>query len=142
MIKKDSISDKKRNLYLFRILGKISFQSKKQLTEIFRTCKKNVKVNVFFKSSNRVRNAFLFRDINLTFMNSKVVYKFQCNICNDVYVSKTKRHLLVRQFEDLGKLVLSEKPSKYNDKDATAIREHCHQNNQQADSSCFTLIGN
>ena len=76
-------------------------------------------------------------------MNSKVVYKFQCNICNDdVYVGETKRHLLVRQYEDLGKLVLTEKPSKYNDKDATAIREHCHQNNQQADPSCFTLIGN
>ena len=142
MIKKDSISDKKRNLYLFRILKKISFQSKKQLTEIFRTCKKNLKVHVFFKSSNRIRNAFLFSDINPTFMNSKVVYKFQCNICNDVYVGETKRHLLVRQYEDLGKLVLTEKPSKYNDKDATAIREHCHQNNQQADPSCFTLIGN
>ena len=75
-------------------------------------------------------------------MNSKVVYKFQCNICNDVYVGETKRRLLVRQYEDLGKLVLTEKPSKYNDKDATAIREHCHQNNQQADPSCFTLIGN
>ena len=122
MIKKDSISDKKRNLYLFRILKKISFQSKKQLTEIFRTCKKNLKVHVFFKSSNRIRNAFLFSDINPTFMNSKVVYKFQCNICNDVYVGETKRHLLVRQYEDLGKLVLTEKPSKYNDKDATAIR--------------------
>ena len=142
MIKKDSISDKKRNLYLFRILKKISFQSKKQLTEIFRTCKKNLKVHVFFKSSNRIRNAFLFSDINPTFMNSKVVYKFQCNICNDVYVGETKSHLLVRQYEDLGKLVLTEKPSKYNDKDATAIREHCHQNNQQADPSCFTLIGN
>ena len=142
MIKKDSISDKKRNLYLFRILKKISFQSKKQLTEIFRTCKKNLKVHVFFKSSNRIRNAFLFSDINPTFMNSKVVYKFQCNICNDVYVGETKRHLLVRQYEDLGKLVLTEKPSKYNDKDATAIREHCHQNNQQADPSCFFLIGN
>ena len=122
MIKKDSISDKKRNLYLFRILKKISFQSKKQLTEIFRTYKKNLKVHVFFKSSNRIRNAFLFSDINPTFMNSKVVYKFQCNICNDVYVGETKRHLLVRQYEDLGKLVLTEKPSKYNDKDATAIR--------------------
>ena len=34
MIKKDSISDKKRNLYLFRILKKISFQSKKQLKSL------------------------------------------------------------------------------------------------------------
>ena len=74
-------------------------------------------------------------------MNSKVVYKFKCNICNDVYVGETKRHLLVRQYEHLGKSTLTEKPSKYNDKDATTIRKHCHQNNHQADSSCFTLAG-
>ena len=96
---------------------------------------------VIFKSSNRIRNDFRFKDIIPTFMNSKVVYKFKCNICNDVYVGETKRHLLVRQYEHLGKSILTEKPSKYNDKDATAIRKHCHQNNHQADSSCFTLIG-
>ena len=45
------------------------------------------------------------------------------------------------QYEHLGKSILIEKPSKYNDQDANAIRKHCHQNNHQADSSCFTLIG-
>ena len=29
-----------------------------------------------------------------------------------------------------------------NDKNATAIRKHCHQNNHEADSSSFTLISN
>ena len=75
-------------------------------------------------------------------MNSKLVYKFKCNICNDVYVGGRKYHLLLRQYEDLGKSFLNEKLSKYNDKDATAIRDHCHQNNRQAHSSCYTLIGN
>ena len=74
-------------------------------------------------------------------MNSKEVYKFKCNIFSDVYVGETKRHLLVRQDEHLGKSILTEKPSKYNGKDATTIRKHCNQNNHQADSSCFTLIG-
>ena len=74
-------------------------------------------------------------------MNSKEVHKFKCNICNDVYVGETKRHLLVRQCEHLGKSILTEKQSKYNEKDAAAIRKYCHQNNRQVDSSCFTLIG-
>ena len=112
---------------------------KKQLTEIFRTCKKNLKVNVIFKSPNRIRNAFLFKDIIPTIMNSKVVYRFKYNICNDVFVGKTKHHLLVRQYEHLRKSILTEKPSKYNYKDPTAIRKHYHQNNHQVDS-CFTLI--
>ena len=114
--------------------------SKKQLTEIFRTCKKNLKVNVIFKSPNRIRNAFLSKDIIPTIMNSKVVYRFKYNICNDVYVGKTKHHLLVRQYEHLEKSILTEKPSKYNYKDPTSIRKHYHRNNHQADSSCFTLI--
>ena len=63
-------------------------------------------------------------------MNSKVVYKFKCNICNDVYVGESKRNLLVRQYEHLGKSVLTKKPSKYDDKDAIAIRKHCHQNSR------------
>ena len=60
---------------------------------------------------------------------------------NRVYVGETRCHLLVRQYENMGRSILNEKPSKYNDKDATAIRKHCHQNNHQAGSSCFTLIG-
>ena len=73
-------------------------------------------------------------------MNSKVVCKFKCSICNDVYVGKAKSPLLVRQYENLGKSIVTEKPSKYNDKNATVIRKHCHQNNHQANSSCLTLI--
>ena len=64
----DSVSDKKEIFICLKFLGKISFQSKKQLTEIFRK-QKNVKVNVIFKSSNRIRNAFRFKDIIPTFMN-------------------------------------------------------------------------
>ena len=41
----------------------------------------------------------------------------------------------------MGKSILTEKQPKYNDKDGTAIRKHCRQNNHQADSSCFTVIG-
>ena len=74
-------------------------------------------------------------------MNSKVVYKLKCNIYNDVYIKETKCHLLVHQYKHLGKSIQTEKPSKYNDKDATALKKHCHQNNHKTDSSCFTLIG-
>ena len=38
------------------------------------------------------------------------------------YVGKTKLHLIVRQYEHLGKSVSTEKPLKYSDNDVTAIR--------------------
>ena len=68
--------------------------------------------------------------------------KYKCNICNDVYIGETTRHLLVRQYEHLGRSILTEKPLKYNEKDATAVRRHCDQKNNPADSFCFSLIGN
>ena len=75
-------------------------------------------------------------------MNSNVIYEYKCNICSDVYINETKRHLLVCQYEHLGRSILTEKPLKYNEKDAAAVRKHCHQKNHPADSLCFSLNGN
>ena len=137
----NNASDKKEIFICLEYLGKISLQSKKQLIEIFRTCQKNVKLNVVFRSSNRIRNAFRFKDLIPSYMNSKVIYKYKCNICNDVYIGETKRHILVRQYEHIGKSILTEKPLKYNEKDATAIRKHCHHKDHRTDINCFSLIG-
>ena len=101
-----------------------------------------MKLNVVFRSWNKIRNAFHFEDQIPIYMNSNVIYKYKCNICNDVYIGETKRHLLVRQYEHLGRSILTEKPLKYNEKDATAVRKHCHQQNHPANSFCFSLIGN
>ena len=47
---KDSCTKKEITVSL-EFLGKISLQVKKQLIEIFRTCEKDIKLNVVFKSS-------------------------------------------------------------------------------------------
>ena len=138
----NTIPDKKEIFIFLECLGKISLQSKKQLIDILRTCRKKMKLNVLFRSLNKIRNSFCFKDQIPIYMNSDVIYKYKCNICSDVYISKTKLQFLVRQYEHLGRLILTEKPLKYNEKDATAVRKHCHQQNHPADSFCFSLIGN
>ena len=35
-------------------------------------------------------------------LHSNLVHKFKCNICNDIYYGKTKRHFNVRACEHLG----------------------------------------
>ena len=75
-------------------------------------------------------------------MNSKVIYKFKCNICNDVYIGETKLHFVVCEYEHLGKSILTEKNLKYTEKDGTAIRKHCHNHGHTADTSYFSLVGN
>ena len=75
-------------------------------------------------------------------MNSKVIYKFKCNICNDVYIGETKPHFLVREYEHLVKSILTDKKLKHTKKGAAAIRKHCHNHFHTADTSCFSLVGN
>ena len=107
-------------------LAKISTQVKRQLIEIFRTCNKGIKLNVVFQSSVRMSNAFRFKDQITKCLNSMLLYKFACNTCNSVYIGKTKRHYLVRQFEHSGLSVFNNKALRYSDKDATAMHKHCH----------------
>ena len=137
-----TVTKKKEVFICLDFLGKMSLENEKQLTEIFRTCQKNIKLNIVFRSSNRIRNAFRFKDQIPKYMNSKVIYKFKCNICNDVYIGETKRHFLVREYEHLGKSILTEKNLKYTVKDATAIRKHCYNHGHTADTSCFSLVRN
>ena len=99
-------------------------------------------LTVVFRSSNRIRNAFRFKDQMPKYMNSKVICKFKCNICSDVYIGETKCQFLAREYEHLEKSILTEKNLKYTKKDATAIRKHCHNYCHTADTSCFTLVGN
>ena len=77
-------------------LRKISLLAKKQLTNIFRSYRKDIKLNVVFKTSNQLRNTFKFKDQLPRCIISKVLYKYKCDICNNVYIGKTKRHLIVR----------------------------------------------
>ena len=80
-------------------LGKISLLAEKQLTNIFRSCRKDIKLNIVFKTSNRQfnRNASRFEDQLPKCINSELLYKYKCKICNNDYIGKTKRHLIVRQ---------------------------------------------
>ena len=137
-----TVSKKKEVFICLEFLGKMSLQSKKQLIEIFRTCQKNIKLNLVFRSSNRIRNAFWLKDQISKYLNSKVIHKFNWNICNDVYIGETRRRFLAREYEHLGNQYLPKKNLKYTEKDATAIRKHCHNHGHTADTSGFSLAAN
>ena len=138
---KDS-SIKKETTVSLEFLGKLSLQVKRQLIEIFRACNKDIKLNVAFKSSVRMSNAFRFKDQIPKCLNSMLLYKFTCNTCNSVYIGKTKRHYLLRQFEHLGLSVSTNKALRYSDKDAAAIRKQCHHQNHVNCTDNLKIMGN
>ena len=49
---------------------------------------------------------------------------------------------IVRQYEHLGKSTATDKPLRHSDKDATAIRRHCHSLDNLASIDNFFMLGN
>ena len=139
---RDSTTTQKKEITVsLEYLQKISLLAKKQLANIFRSCRKDIKLNVVFRTSNRLCNTFRFKEQLPKYINSKVLYKYKCDICNNVYIGKTKRHLIVRQYEQ-GKSIATDKPLRYSDKDATVIRKHCHRLDHLASIDNFFILGN
>ena len=54
-------------------------------------------------------NAFHLKEVLPKHVNSKVLYKRKCDICNSFYIGKTKGHLLVHQNEHTTLSILKER---------------------------------
>ena len=71
---------------------------RKSLEGILNCCK----LQIVFKSQNKLAKAFLFKDRIPKELTSGVVYKFQCGLCNESYYGECVRHLNVRIGEHIG----------------------------------------
>ena len=60
------------------------------------------KLQVIFKSQNKLCNNFCFKDLVSQILTSSVVYKFQCGLCNESYYGECVRHLAVRSGKHIG----------------------------------------
>ena len=134
-------SNKKEAMICLLFLGKISIQVKKKLRQIFREVAPNIHPRIVFKSPNRLRNSFSFKDKLPQNLDSMLLYKFTCNACNCVYIGETKRHYQVRAYEHLGVSILIENLLSYNENSATAVRQHCHDCDHPASMDNFQVVG-
>lgn len=137
----NEIEEKKRVVISLPFLGKMSLQMKKSLISIFKITASHIKLRVVFVSNFRLKNKFKFKDPIPKDLRSLVLYTYKCNSCNAIYHGKTKRHYKVRINEHLGMSIVTEKSLKFNAKDATAIREHCHGGNHNNSIDNFGIVG-
>ena len=63
------------------------------------------KLQVNFKSQNKLCNNSRFKDPIPRILASVVVYKFWCGLCNESYYGECVRHLAVRRGEHIGILL-------------------------------------
>ena len=81
---------------------------KKSLKDILNCCK----LQIAFKSQNKLVKAFRFKDRIAKELTSGVVYKFPCGLCNESYYGECVRHVNVRIGEHIGISLLTRKKVK------------------------------
>ena len=94
-----------KQLYLvLPYMGKMSALVKSGLARSLHKRLPFCKVGIVFKTSNRLRNYFSFKDVVPEPLCSCQIDKFMCRSCNASYIGKTFRHMKVRVSEHQGVL--------------------------------------
>ena len=88
--------ERKPLLLVLLYLGFISLQTRTKLQKSIEGVLNCCKLQVIFKSQNRLFNGFPFKDPASQFHTSGVVYKFQCGLCNDLYYGECVWHPALR----------------------------------------------
>ena len=83
-------------------LGTISLQVRTKLQKSIKRVLNCCKLQVIFKSQNKICNNFRSKDPVLQILTSGVVYKFQCGLCYQFYHGQCVTHLAVRSGEHIG----------------------------------------
>ena len=90
----------KKQLHLvLPFMGKMSALVKPALARSLHKRLPFCKVKIVFKTSNRWKNSFSFKDVVPEPLRSCQIYNFTCGSCNASYIGKTFRHMKVRVSE-------------------------------------------
>ena len=93
----------KKQLYsVLPFMGKMSALVKSGLARSLHKRLPFCKVKIIFKTSNRSKNYFSFKDVIPEPLRSCKIYIFTCGSCNASYIGKTFRHMKVRVSEHQG----------------------------------------
>ena len=130
----------KKQLYLvLHYMEKMSALAKSGLARSLHKRLPFCKVRIVFKTSNRLRNYFSFKDVVPEPLRCCQIYNFTCGSCNASYIGKTFRYMKVRVSEHQGvsprtgihlKAILS-----------TSVRDHMLDCNQMVAWNDFKVLG-
>ena len=96
-VREKVITVPKKTLFLaLPYLGPLSLQTRTKLRKPLKGILNCCKLQIVFKSQNKLAKAFRFKDCIPKELTSGVVYKFQCRFCNESYYCECVRHLNVR----------------------------------------------
>ena len=103
---------KKTLLLVLPYLGPLSLQTRTKLRKSLKGILNCCKLQIVFKSQNKLAKAFRFKDRISKELTSGVVCKFQSGLCNESYYGECVRYLNVRIGEHIGISPLTKKKVK------------------------------
>ena len=130
----------KKQLYLvLPFMGKMSALVKSGLARSLHKRLPFCKVKIAFKTCNRLKNSFSFKDVVLEPLRSCRIYNFRCGSCNVSYIGKIFRHLKVRVSEHQG---VSPRTGKHlKGTLSTSVRDHMLDCNHIVAWDVFKVLG-
>ena len=96
-VREKVITVPKKTLFLvLPYLGPLSLQTRTKLRKSLKGILNCCKLQIVFKSQNKLAKAFRFKDRIPKELTSGVVYKFSCGFCSESYYGECVRHFNVR----------------------------------------------
>ena len=93
---------KKTFFLVLPYLGPLSLQTRTKLRKSLKGILNCCKLQIVFKSQNKLANTFCFKDQIPKELTSGVFYKFQSGLCTESYYSGCIRHVNVAIGEHIG----------------------------------------
>ena len=118
--------------------GKKSFSVKNKLTRLMNEFYPQISVRVIFKPGRTIQSFFRFKDIIPKELQSNIIYRYNCDCCNAIYIGRSKRHLSERIYQHLGKSLRTNRPLK--NPCFSAIRQHSENLDHQINKDSFTIL--
>ncbi len=119
-------------------LGHSSYDLRKKLSQLLRTCYPQIDFRIVFSNKNTIGNFFKRNNRLPTYLRSNVVYQFTCSSCTDRYVGSTSRWLLHRIREHQGKSTRT--GNRIANPSFSAIRDHSHQKDHPFSFADFRIL--
>ena len=128
---------KKTLLLVLPYFGPLSLQTITKLKNSLRGILNCCKLQIVFKSQNKLAKEFRFKDRIPKELTSGFIYKFQCELCNGSYYGECVRHLNVRIEEHIGISPLTKKKVKPK---GSAVSDHLLLCNHPPSFENFSVI--
>ena len=130
---------KKQLFLVLPFMGKMSALVKSGLARSLNKRLTFCKVKIVFKTSNRLKNYFSFKDVVPEPLRSCQIYNFTCGRCNASYIGKTFSHTKVRVSEHEG--VWPRTGKHFKGIFSTSVRDHMLDCNHVVAWNDFKVLG-